>query len=61
MRVAVDGLGIEIASADGREYQAGVTVAFELEDYVRKDSPQPHSLTTLGFSTWNPAPCRPPS
>ena len=28
---------------------------------VRKLSPQPHSLTTFGFSTWKPAPCSPPS
>ena len=32
MWVEVDELGVEIASADGREYQAEVTVAFELED-----------------------------
>lgn len=30
--VEVDELGVEIASVDGREYQAEVTVAFELED-----------------------------
>ena len=30
--VDVDELGVEIASAEGREYQAEVTVAFELED-----------------------------
>lgn len=29
--------------------------------YVRKDSPQPHSASTFGFSTWNPAACRPSS
>ncbi|WP_135303078.1 dodecin [Haloarcula amylovorans] len=29
--VEVDELGVEIANADGREYQAEVTVAFELE------------------------------
>ena len=28
----VDELGVEVASADNREYQAEVTVAFELED-----------------------------
>jgi flavin-binding protein dodecin len=32
MWVEVDELGVEIASAEGREYQAEVTVAFELED-----------------------------
>ncbi|WP_324662316.1 dodecin [Haloarcula sediminis] len=32
MWVEVDELGVEIASADGREYQAEVTVAFELEE-----------------------------
>jgi flavin-binding protein dodecin len=30
--VEVDELGVEIASVDGREYQAEVTVAFELEE-----------------------------
>jgi flavin-binding protein dodecin len=30
--VEVDELGVEVASAQGREYQAEVTVAFELED-----------------------------
>ena len=30
--VEVDELGVEVATADGREYQAEVTVAFELED-----------------------------
>ena len=30
--VEVDELGVEIANADPREYQAEVTVAFELED-----------------------------
>ncbi|WP_254862735.1 dodecin [Halovivax gelatinilyticus] len=30
--VEVDELGVEIASVDTREYQAEVTVAFELED-----------------------------
>ena len=30
--VEVDELGVEIASVEGREYQAEVTVAFELED-----------------------------
>ncbi|WP_049970095.1 dodecin [Haladaptatus cibarius] len=30
--VEVDHLGVEIASADGRQYQAEVTVAFELEE-----------------------------
>ena len=30
--VEVDELGVEVASADDREYQAEVTVAFELED-----------------------------
>ncbi|PSQ61067.1 MAG: dodecin [Halobacteriales archaeon SW_8_66_22] len=30
--VEVDELGVEVASVDGREYQAEVTVAFELED-----------------------------
>jgi len=29
--VEVEELGVEVASADGREYQAEVTVAFELE------------------------------
>jgi flavin-binding protein dodecin len=28
----VDEMGVEIANADGREYQAEVVVAFELED-----------------------------
>jgi len=28
----VDELGVELASVDGREYQAEVTVAFEVED-----------------------------
>jgi flavin-binding protein dodecin len=32
MWVEVDELGVEIASAEGREYQAEVTVAFELEE-----------------------------
>jgi flavin-binding protein dodecin len=30
--VEVEELGVEIASVEGREYQAEVTVAFELED-----------------------------
>lgn len=30
--VEVDEMGVEIASVDGREYQAEVEVAFELED-----------------------------
>ena len=30
--VEVDELGVEVASANDREYQAEVTVAFELED-----------------------------
>ncbi|MDS0477347.1 dodecin [Natrinema sp. 1APR25-10V2] len=30
--IEVDELGVEIASADDREYQAEVTVAFELEE-----------------------------
>lgn len=30
--VEVDELGVEVATADQREYQAEVTVAFELED-----------------------------
>jgi flavin-binding protein dodecin len=30
--IEVDELGVEVASADGREYQAEVTVAFELRD-----------------------------
>jgi len=30
--VEVDELGVELASVDDREYQAEVTVAFELED-----------------------------
>lgn len=30
--VTVEELGVEIASVDGREYQAEVEVAFELED-----------------------------
>jgi flavin-binding protein dodecin len=30
--VEVDELGVELASADGREYQAEVTVAFELAE-----------------------------
>lgn len=30
--VEVDELGVEVATADEREYQAEVTVAFELED-----------------------------
>ncbi|ESP87159.1 dodecin [Candidatus Halobonum tyrrellensis] len=30
--VEVDDLSVEIASVEGREYQAEVTVAFELED-----------------------------
>jgi len=29
--IEVDELGVEVASADDREYQAEVTVAFELE------------------------------
>ncbi|MCL9813804.1 dodecin [Natranaeroarchaeum aerophilus] len=28
----VENLGVEVASADGREYQAEVEIAFELED-----------------------------
>jgi len=32
MWVEVDELGVEIASVEQREYQAEVTVAFELED-----------------------------
>lgn len=30
--IEVEELGMEIASADGREYQAEVTVAFQLDD-----------------------------
>jgi hypothetical protein len=30
--VEVDELGVEVASAENREYQAEVTVAFELEE-----------------------------
>jgi len=30
--VEVDELGVEVASVEGREYQAEVTVAFELEE-----------------------------
>jgi flavin-binding protein dodecin len=30
--IEVDELGVELASADDREYQAEVTVAFELEE-----------------------------
>ncbi|AGB32084.1 MULTISPECIES: dodecin [Natrinema] len=30
--IEVDELGVEVASADDREYQAEVTVAFELEE-----------------------------
>lgn len=30
--IEVDTLGVEIASVENREYQAEVTVAFELED-----------------------------
>ncbi|WP_255194278.1 dodecin [Natronobeatus ordinarius] len=30
--VEVDELGVEVATADEREYQAEVTVAFQLED-----------------------------
>jgi hypothetical protein len=30
--VEVDELGVEVASAEGREYQAEVTVAFELAE-----------------------------
>ncbi|MCW8172677.1 dodecin [Natrialba swarupiae] len=30
--IEVDELGVEIATADNREYQAEVTVAFELEE-----------------------------
>ena len=30
--IEVDELGVEVASADDREYQAEVTVAFRLED-----------------------------
>lgn len=30
--IEVDDLGMEIASVEGRRYQAEVTVAFELED-----------------------------
>jgi flavin-binding protein dodecin len=32
MWIEVDNLGVEVASVDGREYQAEVEVAFELED-----------------------------
>jgi len=32
MWVEVEELGVEIASVEGREYQAEVTVAFELEE-----------------------------
>lgn len=32
MWVEVDELGVELASADGRQYQAEVEVAFELEE-----------------------------
>ena len=30
--VEVDNLGVEVASVEGREYQAEVDIAFELED-----------------------------
>ena len=30
--IEVDELGVEVASVEGREYQAEVTVAFELHD-----------------------------
>lgn len=30
--VSVESLGVEVASVDGREYQAEVEVAFELEE-----------------------------
>ena len=30
--IEVDDLGVEVAAVDDREYQAEVTVAFELED-----------------------------
>ncbi|ELZ01356.1 dodecin [Natrialba asiatica] len=30
--IEVDELGVEVATADNREYQAEVTVAFELEE-----------------------------
>jgi len=30
--IEVDELGVELATAEDREYQAGVTVAFRLED-----------------------------
>jgi hypothetical protein len=30
--IEVDELGVEVGSVEGREYQAEVTVAFELED-----------------------------
>lgn len=33
--IEVDELGVEIASVEDREYQAEVTVAFELEDAPR--------------------------
>ena len=32
MWITVDELSVELASVEGREYQAEVTVAFELED-----------------------------
>ena len=32
MWITVDDLSVELASTEGREYQAEVTVAFELED-----------------------------
>lgn len=32
MWVEVDEMGVEVASVDGREYQATVEVAFQLED-----------------------------
>ncbi len=60
--VEVEELGVEIASVEGRESRPRSSWrSSSKRSYVRKDSPQPHSLTTFGFLTWNPAPCRPPS
>ncbi|SIR84735.1 hypothetical protein SAMN05421752_103323 [Natronorubrum thiooxidans] len=52
---AIEGEPIAIEIRIGRQTPAGA----ENEGYVRNDSPQPHSLTTFGFSTWNPSACSP--
>ncbi len=42
-----------------RWVEYGLWIGADDAGYVRNDSPQPHSLTTLGFSTWKPAAWRP--